>query len=307
MRTATVHSCPRCELRFGQPVELMDHLRRDHPGLKPVTLAPQPHGRVVLAVDPARPAPRAAAGVASTLATQLGASIEVVASTPPGLGEATTVAYLHDRVRECRAAGAAWVGSRDLDDAPAAAVAAEAGNQPSTWICLSSRARTAVGEKVFGSVAEEILERAAVPVLVVGPQAESTTEPFSRVVACVDRKPSSARVAAAAADLAERLDCRLVLVEVSVPTIDGDPLLDDRHLRRLARRLSPLADTILLAGYREWQPILDLAGSDPTTILVTGRRPPSAPGHFVIGSVATNLARKAHGPVMVVPNPAEDG
>lgn len=298
---ATVHTCSRCELRFSQPGELLEHLRRDHAA--PPEEGPTPEGRVVLAVDPARTDPGVAVVVASTLAAQLGAALEVVAAAAPGLGDATTRAYLQDRANECRAAGAPWVSWHDLGSTPpATAVIAQAGGTPRTWICLPSRSRTAVGEKVFGSVASDILRVANVPVLVIGPCAVAANEPFSRVVVCVDRSPAAGRVAAAAAELAGRLDTRLVLLQVSMPTIDGDPLLDDWHLRALERDLGCDADTVLLTGYREWLPILDFVRDDPTTVVVTGRRPATAPGRFVTGSVAVNLARKARGPVMVVPD-----
>jgi len=307
MTTATtVHACPRCDLRFGQHVELLDHLHRDHS--VPDAPLPQPRGRVLLAVDPSRPDPRTAVAVAANLARQLGAALEVVAATPPGLGDATTHAYLQERTRESRGDGAPWVSWHDLGTAPPAqAIAAHAGSGPDTWVCLASHARTAVGAKVFGSVAEEVLRTSEVPVIIVGPSAGTTGAPFSRVVACAERKPKAARVVAAAAELADRLDARLALVEVSIPTVEGDPLLDDHHLRALAEDLDRPVDTVLLAGYREWEPILDLVQDDPTTILVTGRRPADAPGRFVAGSVATNLARHAIGPVMVVPNDAEPG
>ena len=302
MNAATaVHACPRCQLRFGQPVELADHLRRDHP--VEVEEYPAPQGRVVLAVDPARPDPGVAVGIATTLAVQIGAAIEVVAAAAPGLGDATTQAYLRERTRECRQDGAEWVSWHDLGSRPPAdAVIAHAGGTPSTWICLASRTRTAVGELVFGSVTSEVLEATDLPVVVIGPHAVDAREPFSRVVACVDQSRGSGVVAAGAAFLADRLGVRLVLLEVSLPTIDGDPLRDDRHLRTLARRLDREVDTVRLPGYREWQPILDFARGDPTTILVTGRRPPSAAGRFVAGSVAINLARRSHGPLMIVPS-----
>ncbi len=303
MSTKSVHDCPRCELRFTHPVELFDHMRRDH--AEPERPAARPDGRIVLAVDPARAAPAVAVGVASALATQVGAAIEVVATTPPGLGDDTTHAYLQERVRECRAARAPWVTWHGLDGAPATAVVEEAGHGAATWICLATQARTAVAEKVFGSVAEEVLRTTRVPAVMIGPRAETTSEPFTRVLVCAERKPAARRVVAAGADLARRLGCRLVITQVSIPTIDGDPLLDDRHLRQLAKTTAPPADTVLLAGHREWEPILALAEDDPTTILVTGRRPADAPGCFVAGSIATNLARKAHGPIMVVPNPTE--
>ena len=93
-----------------------------------------------------------------------------------------------------------------------------------------------------------------------------------------------------------------MLVEVSIPAIDGEPALDDWHLRALERALDCDADTVLLTGYRAWLPILAFVRDDPTTVVVTGRRPETAPGRFVAGSVASNLARKACGPVMVVPD-----
>jgi nucleotide-binding universal stress UspA family protein len=178
------------------------------------------------------------------------------------------------------------------------------GGSPHTWLCLASRSRTAVGEKVFGSVSGGVLGESSVPVIVVGPRAEPSPS-FNRVVACVDRSPSAPRVVDAAAELADRLDIRLVVVEVSIPDVAGVPLEDDRHLRALVRHLHREVTTVVLTGYRVWIPILDFVKDDPGTILVTGRRPPSAAGRFVFGSVAVNLARKARGPVMVVPNPHE--
>lgn len=301
--TDTVPACPRCELRFSRPVELLDHVRRDHPA--PLDEVPIPQGRVVLAVDPARPDPVVAVRVASALAAQLGAALDIVAAGASGPTDATTQSYLQERVRECRAAGALWVSWHDLGSSPpAGAVIAHAAGVPMTWICLASHARTAVGEKFHGSVASDILGAATVPVVVVGPNVISADEPFTRIVACVDRSPAAPAVAAGAADLAERLDARLVLVEVSIPTINGDALLDDRHLRALEHDLGRDAETVLLPGHREWLPILDFVRDDPTTVLVTGRRPATAPGRFVTGSVAINLARRAHGPVMIVPPPS---
>ena len=298
----SAHVCPRCELRFGQSVELLDHLSRDHP--VPAEPEPTPEGRIVLAVDPSRPDPGTAVEVAARLATRLGASLEIVAANAPGLGHDVTQAYLQERTSESRHVGAPWVSWHDLGDAPAAAaVTGHAGDQPDTWLCLASRSRTAVGEKVFGSVANAILDASRVPVVVVGPHVVDAHAPFSRVVACVDRSSSAAGVAAAAARLAARLDVRLVLVEVSIPAADGDPLGDDRHLRTLAHDLDIGAepDVTLLSGYREWRSILDFVRDDPTTLVVTGRRPAGAPGHLVEGSVAANIARRAAGPVMVVP------
>ena len=52
---ATAHTCPRCELRFDQRGELLDHVRHDHPA--PIEQGPTPEGRVILAVDPVRPDP----------------------------------------------------------------------------------------------------------------------------------------------------------------------------------------------------------------------------------------------------------
>jgi nucleotide-binding universal stress UspA family protein len=199
--------------------------------------------------------------------------------------------------------GAPWVSWHDLGDTPpATAVTTHAGGRPSTWLCLASRSRTAVGEKVFGSVAGRILGDATAPVVVVGPRAEAPAA-FTRVVACVDRSPAAPRVVAAAVDLADRLAARLVVVEVSIPDVVGDPLEDDRHLRTLVRHLGRHATTVVLSGHRTWVPILDFVKDDPGTVLVTGRRPPTAAGRFVFGSVAVNLARKARGPVMIVPNP----
>ena len=77
----------------------------------------------------------------------------------------------------------------------------------------------------------------------------------------------------------------------------------ESRLRSLTEGAGVEITTHLLAGYRPWASILAFVRDDPTTILVTGRRPADAPGRFVTGSVAVNLARNARGPVMVVPGP----
>jgi nucleotide-binding universal stress UspA family protein len=300
----TAHVCPRCELRFAQPVELRDHLLRDHPA--PEEPEPAPAGRVVLAVDPGRADPGVAVETAARMAGQLGAALEIVAATAPGFGHDVTEACLQERSRESHHAGARWISWHDLGDRPPAeAVADHAGDSPHTWLCLASRARTAVGEKVFGSVAGEVLGRSKVPVLVVGPRVERASS-YTRVVACVDRSPAAPRVVAAAAELADRLESGLVALEVSMPDAAGAPLDDDGHLRALVGHLHQDVTTVVLAGDRIWAHILRFVEDDPGTVLVTGRRPLSAAGRFAYGSVAVNLARKAHGPVMIVPNPHEE-
>jgi nucleotide-binding universal stress UspA family protein len=180
---------------------------------------------------------------------------------------------------------------------PAGAVLTHAGAAEHTWLCLPTHARTAAGAKVFGSVAEAVVHEAAVPALVVGPKATVPDGPFTRVVAAVDRSDRAVAVIAAAQDLAERLGVRLVLVEVRPPDVVG-ATLDDGHL---AASAPEGADSIVLAGNRPWAAIHELVGDDPTTVVVTGRRPAEAAGRFVSGSVAVGLARRLAGPVMIVP------
>ena len=302
--TDTVHACPRCELRFDQPVELSDHIRRDHPRLGEEV--PMPQGRVVLAVDPARPAPAEALGIAETLTAQLGSALEIVGAISPGLGDATTQAFLQERAHHARKAGLPRVSWHDLGTNPAAeAVVAHGAGTPQTYICVSSRSRTAIGDKIFGSVAEQVLRTSPVPIVVIGPHADAAGEPFSRVVVCVDRSRAVPTVVAAAGKLARRLDVELVALEVAIPDVTGEPIGSETRLRSLTEGAGVEITTQLLAGYRPWASILAFVRDDPTTILVTGRRPADAPGRFVTGSVAVNLARNARGPVMVVPAPED--
>ena len=114
------------------------------------------------------------------------------------------------------------------------------------------------------------------------PTLASVIEELARVVVYVDRSRAVPTVLAAAGELARRLDVGLVALEVAIPDVTGEPIGSESRLRSLTEG----------AGV-------------PTTILVTGRRPADAPGRFVTGSVAVNLARNARGPVMVVPGPED--
>ena len=84
--STSIHTCPRCELRFLTVAELGDHLRADHhvtlerpayrtrlpePPLDPEPAPPQVDGLLTIPIDPSHP-PTGAVRVGATLARQAG-------------------------------------------------------------------------------------------------------------------------------------------------------------------------------------------------------------------------------------------
>ena len=139
----------------------------------------------------------------------------------------------------------------------------------------------------------------AVPLLVVGPSCRpSDGDGYRRVVVGLDSgSGQSEHVAAAAADLADRLAAELTLIEVVAPGRSELDVPASAHLYWVASGLEHpprLFDTV---AARRAAPGL-ARFLDAGTVVVVG-----APGHhrWVLGGVAGRLVQRAPCPVLVVP------
>ena len=298
MVSPTVHQCPFCELRFANRGELADHVAVEHPSPTDDDLPPPRRARGVVTVplDPARP-PGPALRAAVALAKPADLAVELVAAPSPGL-PATAAGYLAAHQRDLRAAGVVALPPRQLAGDPAEAVVAHAAEGTSV-LCLATRARGRVAEPLFGSVSARIVRASTVPVLLVGPAVHRPDAPPRRVIAGLDDPGSAADVCRAATHLAERLGLTVELVRVVEPG---------------ARASGPATAETLEpnAGMGECEPVVvhdrdpvhalaDRAGTGGDTIVVVGSHRPAGRDRRAPGSVATGLARHAHGPVLVVP------
>lgn len=304
-----IHVCPRCELRFAVEAEVMDHLRRDHGvefGASPVVPSRLPtNGRIVVPVDPTRE-PSSAVAVVGALARQAGLAVEFVATRPPGLPQANVDAYLVQRCRQAEEAGAPDVSWTALEAAdPADGICDVLTDDDAALVCLATRARGAIGEFVLGSVAEAVVRRSPVPVVLVGPEVEATPTRYRQLIVALDGSELAEQAATVALSVAERTGSELFLLEV----LDEQPppdVSETAYLARVAAKLEPHPGRYdAVHGRHPGEAILAMAGGSTDVMIVMGTHGRSGFSRLVMGSVAHDVVHRARCPVIVVPPSAE--
>jgi nucleotide-binding universal stress UspA family protein len=103
-------------------------------------------------------------------------------------------------------------------------------NEGTDLLVLGTHGRGGLKKLALGSVAEEVLRRAACPVLTVGPNvppADERTVAFKTILFATDFGPASARAFAYALSLAEDCQARLILLHMvpPMPVADMGPVV----------------------------------------------------------------------------------
>ncbi|MEO1064513.1 MAG: universal stress protein [Actinomycetota bacterium] len=262
-------------------------------------------GRIVVPVDPSRE-PSSAVSVVGTLARQAGLAVEFVATRPPGVPQANVDAYLFQRCREAEEAGASDVSWTALDASdPADGICDVLTDDGVALVCLATRARGVFGEFVLGSVAEAVVRRSPVPVVLVGPEVEATPERYREFFVALDGSELAEHAAEVAAAVAQRTGSELFLLEVldEVPPPD---VAETAYLARVASTLEPKPGRYdAVHGRRPGEAILAMAGESPDVMVVMGTHGRSGLSRLVMGSVAHDVVHRARCPVVVVPQSAE--
>jgi nucleotide-binding universal stress UspA family protein len=245
---------------------------------------------------------------------------------------AISVAAGDGEVSDLRAgsAGALGTGADDprvhveVGHRPAAAIRARAGELGSCLVCMSTHGRTGLAGALLGSVASEVFEHLAGPVVVVGPAVRPARGPAGAdalaagsVVACVDGTAASEGIVPVAAAWADALGaaCTVVTVAEPVPAptrVDAPwgrrhgPDRDvDAYLAELRERWATAAPGLRTA------PIYDPIGpgpgvetylrDHPTALVAVASYPRTGLGSFRLGSGAGAIVKAATTPVLVVP------
>ena len=243
--------------------------------------------------------------IAGALAAKSGIPIELVTVSSPQLSEASDAYELEQRGR---ATGAAWSTTVLHDDDPAAALVAFLTDRPGALVVMATRARTAFGELLLGSVTEDVLRHSDHPVLLVGPHASVEDPPAApTLVAGVDGRPASMSVLGAVASWHEAFDGpRPWLVEVlpvpKEPTDFGD-VAESSDVHRLATDLKEMGVAAEWEVTRAKHPsdaLIDFADQVVDAVIVVASSRWTDAQHSHLHSVARRLAHEAHHPVLVV-------
>ena len=285
--------------------------------------------RTILLATDGSPDSRLAARAAADLALRGGASLHAVHAWEPfsgitGLAPMATPVLDEDVAHSVLAAEVSRIESRHhvmpagvhlRAGSPAREILAVAREIGAGLIVVGSRGLGPVRRTMLGSVSENVVHHAGVPVLVMrGP---ATAWPPRRVVVGDDARPEAISVLPLSAEIAGLYGSHLTLVhalphlqetlrdpETLARTVVDDILefaqgeLED-HVATLpadvARRTTPR-----VAVGDAAQALLDAAAEDPGhTLIVVGTRGLGPIGRLRFGSVSTAVLRQARGPVLV--------
>jgi nucleotide-binding universal stress UspA family protein len=196
-----------------------------------------------------------------------------------------------------------------------AAVAAAIEEHAIDLVVVGTRGRTGLGKALLGSQAEEVLRRAACPVLAVGPQAQSEhgrRGKLASVLYATNFGPASLAAAPIAVSLAEEYQSRLTLLhvienrganELANPAEFGEA--SERQLRALVPEEAKFwcaPHYIVEHGVPE-DKILEAARSTNADLIVLGvHKPEGVPGastHLPIATVH-HIVAHAECPVLTV-------
>ena len=304
-----IHHCPRCDLRFATAAETEDHLYRDHAVTFSPTAGvadlepgdpPEPRGLVTVPVDPSKvgsPALR----VATTVAGQASWGLRLVAATPEGLDELAVGRFLTKELRAI--AGVPSVVARQLPGTDAAAaIVRDAADGTTTLLCMDSHAKGVAAELAFGSVSEDVVRRATVPILVCGPNVQPA-ERYSRIIVGLDGSDFAERALTESVALAQALGTSLALLEVLPPDVMlPEDVSETAYLSRLRARTGiPTDDYDTIHHQRPAQALIEAADAMPGTIIAVATHGRSGFERLRMGSVTMDTVRHARGPVLVVP------
>jgi nucleotide-binding universal stress UspA family protein len=239
--------------------------------------------------------------LARALASAARIPVELVTVSSPHMPEVPDRVELEERAR---AAADQWSVTVLHDNDVVAALAGFVADRPGALVLMATRARSPLGQRLLGSVAEGLLGRLSQPMLLVGPQVE-LREQVGRpgLLVGVDGSPATeASLPAVATWIRTFAGPAPWLVEVAGPGAEHEAA--ERDLRRWAGRFAAAGVTAewdvtrssdVADGLMEKADLM----ADVVVVVVSTRW--TDPGHAHLRSVARRLAHRSHHPVLVVP------
>lgn len=262
--------------------------------------------KILVALDGTRISESVLPHVTSLLGV-LDADVTLLRVVPPGKpGERKkALAYL-ERVAEPLRRKGVFVDTQVAVGTPAARIAERAGREGYDLVALASRRRRGLKRIVLGSVAEEVLRRAPVPVLVTAPRSEEAPAPAPprSIVVPLDGSSRSAAVLPAVADLARAAGAKISFVTVVSPTGREElPVETAAHTlfsRQKALQEGGLNVEIAVLFGDPVDEILRFAGARNADLLAVATHGRSGLARWRYGSVTEALLRKSEVPLLVV-------
>ena len=244
--------------------------------------------------------------IAGALAAKAGILLELVTVSSPGLSEESDAYELEQRGR---VSDATWKATVLHDNDPSAAMVGFLADRPDALVVMATRARTAVGGLILGSLSEDLLSHSHHPILLVGPNASiEDPPPAPTLVAGVERGPTSNQM------LPTLLQWNATfggppawLVEVSTEDTDLSEIgevAEPSDVHWLAQRLKEHdidSESEVAHARHPTIGLTEFADRVIDAVIVVASSRWTDPQHHHLRSVARRLTHQAHQPVLVVP------
>jgi nucleotide-binding universal stress UspA family protein len=248
--------------------------------------------------------------VAASLAAAAGAELELLvvdAAGPRSLEEETYLTSMREQLPVELQVRQVAVHR----DAPVAElVVTEAVGRPEPVIVMATHGRTAIGELVLGSVADAVIRRSPVPVVLVGPRCSpAPIAGDGPILVALDGSPGDAGVIETAARFGVELGGPVVAVHVRVPVaVDGGVVLEGGdevavHAAEQLRALGVPAAELTVEALYPAEELVRTASHRGARAIVVGTHRPSRLERAVLGSTAMAVVRRSTCPAVVVGAP----
>lgn len=210
------------------------------------------------------------------------------------------------------------VETRVIEDDAVHAIQQVAGEIAADLIVMSTHGRSGLGRWIYGSVADRIMRRAEVPVLLVPAGSEGRWEAGQpcRVLVALDGSDLAREALGPASELARALSAELLLVRVVAPPSyvypSAYPYLDqqlqaelaeaERYLEGVATELRAqgLAVARCVAVGSPASTIVGVAREQRADLIAMATHSRGGLARLVMGSVATGTVQRAEVPVLLV-------
>lgn len=220
--------------------------------------------------------------------------------------------YLEGLTRKLSARRAKLFSHVEIGD-PAAMILGFAAEHAVSLVAMSTHGHGGMLRWVRGSVAERVLRRCPVPVLLTNKEGRAETQGFRRILVPLDGSDTAAQVLPLVKEIAPHFQSEVTLLCVEQPQVvvspfavpDSPPISAGRPAAEiLAPFLEELRETGLQAKCEtavgppaEW--ILETARSLDTDLLAMTTHGRSGPSRWLFGSVAEKVIRKSPCPLLV--------
>jgi nucleotide-binding universal stress UspA family protein len=230
--------------------------------------------------------------------------------------------YLEPVARSARASLPTPVVASVVTGHPAAALCEYVETHPVDLVVMTTHGRGGLSRLWLGSVADRMLRRVAIPVLLLHPDETLQSTAFRRVLVALDgriEQPVLGAVELLGSE-ANGLHCTLTrVVEPSVPVLSSlaarparlPPDWNAKQEAEARHYLATLADQLGTRGWNiSWQlligrgvasQVLELADAIQADVIVVGTRGSRGVERLLLGSVADKIVRGARVPVLVAP------